>query len=153
MRVQDIMARSPKSCAPATNLAEAAEMMWLNDCGSLPVTGEGNKVIGMITDRDICIALGTRNGAASQWTVGEVTNGKVYVCAPGDDIGATLETMRKQQLRRLPVVNKAGVLQGILCLNEIVLHAQKRNGLSYEDVIDTLKAISEHRMAPQAAVA
>ena len=60
MQVQDIMVRDAKVCHADTNLAEAAAIMWTNGCGALPVVDAGERVVGVITDRDICIAAGTR---------------------------------------------------------------------------------------------
>ena len=157
MKVRDIMNKTPKSCDRSANLAAITEAIWTNDCGTLPVVDETGKVVGMITDRDICVALGTRNQRASEVTVGEVLSQELFACAPDDEIHTALETMKAQRIRRLPVLDQAGRLQGILCLNDLALHAEKQTGkkvpaLSYEDVVETLKAICEHRV-PLAAVA
>ena len=154
MKVQDIMVKDVKTCHPDTNLAEATQIMWANDCGALPVLDDQDQVAGMITDRDICMAVGSRNRAPSEITVFEVKSNpeELYTCAPEDDIHAALKTMRTQGVRRLPVVN-SGKLRGILCLNEIALNAKKRNALSYDDVVETLKAVCEHRLARQAVAA
>ena len=154
MQVKDIMVRDTRFCRPDTNLAEASVIMWENDCGALPVLEADGKVVGMVTDRDICIAVGTRNRAPSEITVFEVKPNprELYTCAPEDDIHAALKTMREQGIRRLPVVN-SGQLRGILCLNEIALNASKRGDISYEDVVDTLKAVCEHRLARQTVAA
>ena len=151
MRVQDIMSEAVKSCRPETNLAEAASIMWQADCGILPVIGDGGKVIGMITDRDIAIAAGTRNRIPSEIQVVKAMSKDVYDCSTDDDIHAALETMRKAKVRRLPVVNGDGVIEGVLSLNDIARHAEKidvrkiPSEITYEDVVITLKAISEHR--------
>ena len=151
MRVQDIMSEAVKSCRPEMNLAEAASIMWQADCGILPVIGDGGMVIGMITDRDIAIAAGTRNRISSEIQVGEAMSKDVYDCSTDDDIHAALETMRKAKVRRLPVVNGDGVIEGVLSLNDIARHAEKidvrktPSEISYEDVVITLKAISEDR--------
>lgn len=152
MQVQDVMFRDAKSCRMDTNLAAATAIMWNNGCGALPVLDEGEKVIGMITDRDICIAAGSRNWIPSEIQVRGVVPERVFTCAGEDDIHAALKTMQTQKVRRLPVVSKDRKLQGILCLDDIVLKAGKSDALSYEDVINTFKAICEHRV-PQQAVA
>lgn len=154
MKVQDLMVKEAKSCRPDTNVAEAARIMWANDCGALPVVEGDGKVVGMITDRDICMALGTRNRNPSQLAVFDVKPNprELYTCAPEEDIHEALKTMRAQGVRRLPVVN-SGTLRGMLCLNEIALNASKRGDISYEDVVDTLRAISGHRVARQMAAA
>jgi len=155
MQVQDIMVREAKSCHPETNLAAATEIMWANNCGALPILDGGSKVVGIITDHDICMAVGTRNRTPSEIAVFEVKPKpqEVYTCDPGDDIHAALQTMRTRKVRRLPVVSNEGALRGILCLDDVALNARKRNGISYEDVAETLKTICEHHLFRQATAA
>lgn len=144
MRVRDIMVRDAKACRMDTNLAAATAIMWNNGCGALPVLDGGEKVVGMITDRDICIAAGTRNWVPSDIKVSDVVPQKVYTCAAGEDIHAALKTMQAQKVRRLPVVNNDRKLEGILCLDDIAVKVSKSDSLSYEDVIETFKAICQH---------
>ena len=151
MKVQNIMTTSVKFCDPYTNLAEVARIMWDNDCGAVPVVDRDGKLIGTITDRDICIAVGTNHRAASDIAVGEVISGHFYACTPEDGITAALEAMRLMKVRRLPIIDSVGALRGILSINDLVLHAEngggkKVTGTTYEDVVDTLKAICEHRI-------
>jgi CBS domain-containing protein len=88
------MMGTPYHCSPETNLGLATELMWIGNCGFLPVVGQDNKVTGVITDRDICVALGTRDRTAGNVTVGEVMSGKLFACAPEDEIETALEAMR-----------------------------------------------------------
>ena len=150
MKVRDLMTTDVKSCSSDTNLAAAASRMWEGDCGALPVVDEDGKFIGMITDRDICMAVATRHRLASDILVGEVTSGAIYVCHPTDEVQFALMTMRKEKVRRLPVVNDKGILQGILSTNDIILHTGEGGDkgipvLPYGDVLSTQKAICEHR--------
>ncbi|HKR02166.1 MAG TPA: CBS domain-containing protein [Pyrinomonadaceae bacterium] len=148
MRVQDIMTADVESCSPDSDLGAAATIMWRRDCGSVPVVDAERRVIGMITDRDICMAVSTRNKLASQIKVSEVISGRVYGCAPDDRIKDALETMQSAQLRRLPVVSDEGVLQGILSINDVVLHSapgRSKKHVAHRDVMTTLKVLSEHR--------
>lgn len=151
MKVRDIMTGQVGSCGPETNLAEAARIMWDKDCGAVPVLDGEGKVAGMITDRDICMALTTRNRPASDVTVGEVINGAVKACAPGDDVSAALKTMSSEQLRRLPVVDDEGKLLGIISLNDCILNSKQGKSkkgahVSHADVMEALKALSQHRV-------
>ena len=151
MKVRDIMIHPVQSCGPETNLAAAAMMMWDGDCGVLPVVNFEGKVIGMITDRDICMAAATRNRPPSEITVFETITGQVHACAPGDDIHGALETMAKHQVRRLPVVDAGGRLAGMVSMNDLVLRAGERMGrkapeLTHEEVVRALKAIDAHRI-------
>ena len=152
MKVQDVMTEDVKSCRPHTDLASAAALMWQNDCGVLPVVIDGGKVIGVITDRDIAIALGTRNKKAAQISVKDVMTADLFSATPGEDIHAALKSMRKNRVHRLPVIDDHGKLRGILSLSDVALHAVHPTGketpvLNYDDVVGTLKAVCEHRHA------
>ena len=146
MKVRDIMVKTPVFCRPDTNLAAATEKMWVHDCGMLPVVDDTLGVVGVITDRDICISLGTRNQKASDVLVRDVTSGKLHACSPEEEIHSALGTMEKGGVRRLPVVNREGKLMGVLSMGDITLHAQKTDGkkmpdLSSDDVVETYQGI------------
>jgi CBS domain-containing protein len=126
MKVREVM-REPVFCGLDATLAAAVELMRNNGCGFLPIVGEGGNVIGVITDRDICIALGTRNQKPSDVLVKDVmlpkqyTFPKLFTCTPNDDIHCVLEVMRTEKVRRLPVIDHEGGLLGILSMDDIVL--------------------------------
>jgi len=150
MRVGDVMRREAIFCSPDTNLAAASELLSQNRCGCLPVVGEGGNVIGMVTDRDLCMALGTRKVLPSRIPVWEAMRHQLFTCSPEDDIHCALKTLRRHKIRRMPVVDRAGVLQGILCMDDVVQKAQSlagRHDLSFADVVVTWQAISK-RDAP-----
>lgn len=145
MRVRELMKKSPKYCRTNTDLAAVAAMLWSGGCGALPVVDAGEKVVGIITDRDICVALGTRNKRPSELTAGQVMSSNVAMCRSSDDIHAALKVMRTREVRRMPVVGEEGKLEGILCLSDLILYARHEDGsrpdLSYEDVMGVLKSI------------
>jgi len=149
MKVRDVMTTVVHSCHPHTNLAEAAESMWNFDCGALPVVDHEGKAIGMITDRDICMAVATKGRIAAHITAWETITGRVCTCAAEDDVRDALNTMATEQVRRLPVVGRDGTLQGVLSINDLVLHVGaaggKRADLSCDDVLGALKKICGHR--------
>jgi CBS domain-containing protein len=151
MIVQDIMTSDVQCCGPDTNLAAAAKMMWDSDCGALPVLNVHGQVMGMITDRDICMATATKNRAPSDITVWETVSGKSYTCKMSDDVHTAMDIMRRERVRRLPVVDEDGVLQGLIAMNDFILLAgEAKRGrapaVSCEDVMKTMKAISAHRV-------
>jgi CBS domain-containing protein len=151
MKVQDIMTSDVQCCGPDTNLAAAAKMMWDSDCGALPVLNVQGQVMSMITDRDICMATATKNKPAWDITVWETVSGRSHTCHLSDDVHTALDIMKREKVRRLPVVDDDGVLQGIIAMNDFVLLAGEAKGgkapaLSYEDVVRTMKAISAHRV-------
>ena len=155
MKVKEIMTAKVKSCSQTAHLAAVAEVMRKSNCGALPVVDGDEKVIGMITDRDICLAMSQKDRDPSRSKVSEVISGEVYDCAPGDEVKNALKTMRKKKVKRLPVVNGAGALKGILSIGDILLRARKAKGKksqkpSYKDLARTLQAICEPRVPKQA---
>lgn len=145
MKVIDVMTGTPFYCSPDTNLGSAAELLWNQNCGILPIV-DNQKVMGVVTDRDMFIALGTRNRLPADIAVGQVSSGTVHLCYADDDIHTALETMAREKVRRLPVVNRKGILQGILSMDDIILRAEMRKpgvvaDLFYDDVLRTLKKI------------
>lgn len=147
------MVTDARFCRPDSNLAEVAAIMWNAGCGALPVLNELGRVTGMITDRDISIALGTRNFRASEVLVREVSPPRYFACASGDDIHAALKTMATQAVRRLPVVDHAGNLAGVLSIDDIILRANAGAGIDTAEVMATLKAICANRFAEHGALA
>jgi CBS domain-containing protein len=97
MKAHEVMTKDVKCCTPETDLAAAAGFMWENDCG-LPVVSDGETTIGMITDRDIAIAVGTRNMRANEIPVKEVMSGKLFPAFPDNDIHTALKLMRKEKV-------------------------------------------------------
>jgi CBS domain-containing protein len=153
MKVQDAMTKNPKACKAGTNLAVATELMWTNDCGVLPVVDDFGKVAGIVTDRDMLIALGTRNLRPTDVTVGEVMMSPVITCRPGDEVDSALSLMNARKIRRLPVVGDNGTLAGIVTMNDIVLRSDRKGSketmVAYEDVMMTLKGICDHGQMSQ----
>lgn len=149
MKVKEIMIADVRTCNAQANLAAVAEIMREGNYGAVPVL-KGDEVIGLITDRDVCLAVGKNGNDAALTTVREVISGKVYNCAPTDDVKEALKTMRKRKVQRLPVVNSAGLLKGILSIDDALLHARKARGkkrrrLSFKEVTRTFQAICETR--------
>src|SRR6266576_1564443 len=114
MKVAEVMTRNVQSCTPETNLAAAAMQMWNGDFGTLPVVDDEGSVIGMITDRDICIAAATRHEDIANIKVSEVTTREVHSCTPETSVPDALKTFEQARVRRLPVVDEDDKLQGIL---------------------------------------
>src|ERR1700686_716615 len=102
MLVKDLMTRNPSSCRTENNLAELAEIMWKQRCGTLPVLDGSGRVVGIITDRDICIALGTKNIKASEVLARDVSAPTCFTCHPEDGVRDALRTMAAEEVSRLP---------------------------------------------------
>jgi CBS domain-containing protein len=151
VKVEEIMMKETKSCTRQDNLAGVVHSMWEGDCGFIPVVDEGRHVVGVLTDRDICVALATRDRTASSLTAGDVVSRTVHTCAPDDDVKTALATMRTQRVRRLPVVDAQKRLAGVFSMNDVVLHADHgtgRKAVPVTEVIETLKGICQHTARP-----
>lgn len=114
------------------------------------------KVVGILTDRDICIAIGTRDQRPSELLAGEAMSRLVATCRSTDDIHDALRLMRTRNVTRVPVVSDQGKLEGILCLSDLILNAHHDDGsepeLSYEDVMGVLRSVYWHHLPPAVAV-
>jgi len=117
--------------------------MWNRNCGFLPILSSQQTVVGVITDRDMCLAMATRNRLPGDITVQQVSSGVIYSCKSEDDISTALETMKQKAVRRLPVLAATGKLAGVLSADDLVLHAdsEARGSLSSEDVVHSLREL------------
>ncbi len=159
MKVEHLMTRDVESCTPEATLAQAAMIMWRRDCGFVPVAeSPGGRFLGVITDRDICMATATKHVSPDLVPVATVMNRRAITCAPTDDVRIAMTRMNEGQVRRLPVLDKQGRLSGILTLNDLALAAERTarrvdESVSYGDVMGVLRAVSAHRLPTKLAAA
>lgn len=129
MRVSELMTKQVASVRCDEPCAVAAKLMWDCDCGAVPVTDEtGERVLGMITDRDICMASWSRDCAPSAIGTRDVMSHELYFCSPGDGVGLAENLMRSHQIRRIPVLDEQRRLVGILSLADIARAAGRADG-------------------------
>jgi len=126
MKVNEIMTSGVSVCDLNAGLADAAKAMWDNDCGILPVMKDGNELVGLITDRDICMGIAMKGRGASTISVEEVMTGEVYSVREDDDLHRALEMMREYKVRRLPVLDAEGKLAGLVSMNDVTLLAVEK---------------------------
>jgi predicted transcriptional regulator len=115
-----------------------------------PAGGGRKRNSGVITDRDLSIAMATKNKLPSDILVEEVlVRRHLEACAPDEDVKTALAKMRDNQIRRLPVIDAEGRLEGILSINDLIRHSKAdSHELSDQDVLTAMKAIcSDHAMA------
>jgi CBS domain-containing protein len=146
MKVEALMNPNVRYADNFASVADVIVIMEKFDCGVVPILNQQDKVIGMITDRDICLALGPRPIPAAGIAITDVMSKRVYACGPDEEISAALETMKKKKVRRLPVIDGLGKLVGILSMDDIVLRAEPEKAeekldLGYGRAVKTLKAI------------
>jgi len=144
MKVKDVMKTDVGFCSTEDSLMKTAEIMRHRDCGVVPIVDEERRVVGMLTDRDLCLAVVARNRKASDVTTKELLHGEVILCSPDDKLENALRKMRKSQVKRLAVVGKSGELVGILSVTDILLVVQKDKNLK-KKIYATLKAIFKPR--------
>lgn len=152
MKVERIMTRKVVACNQNDTLNTAAQLMWENDCGCVPViSADGSgAVVGMLTDRDICMAAYTQGKPLTQLPVTCAMAKKVITCKPTDDIRHAEALMRDNHIRRLAVVDDNARLVGIVSLNDIAreAEAERRSGVREvpgAEVAETLAAICQPR--------
>jgi CBS-domain-containing membrane protein len=157
MQVKQIMTRDVKTVRPGDNLDHAARILWENDCGCVPVLDDASRVTGMLTDRDICMAAYFQGRPLRDIQVASAMAGTVFSAKLEDTLVAAEKVMQAQRVRRLPVVDAAGKLTGLLSLNDLAREAAReratrgRKELSDAEVSETLAAICEPRKAAEKA--
>jgi CBS-domain-containing membrane protein len=153
MKVEKIMQRCAWTCGAEDSLNTAAQIMWENDCGCVPVIA-GERIVGMITDRDVCMAAFLQGKPLRDLPVALAMAKSVRTCKTTDSVAAVEEIMRSSRIRRLPVVDDGGALVGLISLSDIAVAAgampvKTRKG-ALSAVGDTLAAIC-HRPPTAAA--
>src|SRR5882757_3352682 len=104
MNVADLMTREVKSCSIHNSLNAAARIMWDHDCGSVPIVDQENKLVGIVTDRDICIASYIQGRPLAEISVRLAMSPHVVTCAAADNLAAVHRLMRIHEVNRIPVV-------------------------------------------------
>jgi len=152
MRIEQVMTKAPRTCRPGQTLSHAAQMMWSGDCGCLPVTSDdgSQRLLGMITDRDICMAIRFEGGDLRELRVKDVMTEGAHACNPGDPISEAVAIMVEERVRRLPVVDGAERVIGLLSLADLALEAVLQTAgnspeLTVAEIGRLLAAISQPR--------
>jgi CBS domain-containing protein len=141
MKVRDIMTEPPLTCTPETSVAVAARLMREADYGTLPVIDSRGQLVGIITDRDICLALAATNRNALHVAVHEVMTRKVFSALLDDDTHRALATMKTARVRRLPVCDECGRLKGMLSIEDVVVRGLEGDGISANEIVAALRAM------------
>lgn len=118
MLVGSLMTPAPRSCAPEDSLDAAARWLWELDVGVLPVV-RGGRPVGMLTDRDVCMAAYIQGRPLRELTVAQAMSRELHAARLEDDLVDALGLMAERQVRRLPVVDGAGALVGLLSLADL----------------------------------
>lgn len=137
MRIQDVMTRNPATVTPDTPAREAARIMKNEDVGVVPVVenNESRKLVGVVTDRDLAVRL-VAEGRDGEARVRDVMSERVHTRKPDDRLDDAMDTMAREQVRRVPIVDERGALVGIVSQADVVRKA--RNEEKAEDTIEQI---------------
>jgi CBS domain-containing protein len=148
MKVAKLMSQGIGTSHSSDTLSDAAQIMWDRDCGCVPVvTSDGsNRLVGMITDRDVCMATHFRETAPRDLRVGDVMSTQIRAIGPSESLADAEAIMRDAQVRRLPVVDEDQRLLGLISLADLAraaaLHrTSKEPEITEAELSETLEAI------------
>lgn len=142
MTVKEIMKKDVGTCSPTDNVATAVKIMQDHQCGFLPVVDSHSSITGVVTDRDLCLAVATgKVRPADHVPVRAAMSHPVFSCLPGENLKVALGTMARHHIRRLPVIDDHGHLEGVLSVDDIVLAPRRRGSPTAEEIVDAFKAI------------
>jgi len=150
MLVQDLMNQPPITCHVNDPLNLVAHQMWEHDCGALLVVNDEGKLVGMVTDRDICMAAYTQSRSLDAILVNSAMATHVISAHPDQGIAEIEQLMARYQIRRIPVVDDNGKPVGVISLNDLALECA-RSDTRMEQVATTLAAICQPRTPKQQA--
>ena len=133
MKISEIMTRDPELIDPTSSIRDAAQRMKNEDIGALPV-GENDRLIGMVTDRDITMRAVAEDRPPSSTSVREVMSEKIYYCFEDDDVEDAAKCMADNQVRRLPILNRDKRLTGIVSLADLAQAGEECETIALEGV-------------------
>jgi CBS domain-containing protein len=132
--IRDAMTSNPSNVEMSSPVVEAARLMKSEDVGSIPVT-EGDRLVGIVTDRDIAIRVVAEGKDVQTVTVGEIASKDLVTVDPQQDLDEALRLMAQHQVRRLPVVEEDGRLVGILAQADVAQQGDdSRTGQMVEQI-------------------
>lgn len=154
MNVKDVMTREVRSVRMADRLDAAARLMWEQDCGIAPVVDSSNVLVGVLTDRDLCMATYTQGRPLPEIPVTAAMARMLRTVKPDDSLTSAMAVLQQAQVHRLPVVDARGVLVGLLAVNDLVRMAATRpSTLDATAVVKCLAAIGASRRTANPATA
>jgi CBS domain-containing protein len=137
MKVKDVMHKGVEWVTPDTPVADVAKKMREHDIGAVPV-GEDDRLVGMVTDRDITIRAVAGNRDISKLAVRDVMTSGIIYCRDAEEVDDAVRIMESKQIRRLPVIDENKRMVGIVALGDIS-HAASRDLAA-----EVMKAVSAH---------
>jgi CBS domain-containing protein len=141
MKVRDIMTCPPQTCHSSTSLSAASRHMHDSNCGTLVAMDPQGRLAGILTDRDLAVAICDMAGDPSRIPVDTVMTRRVHTCRPDDDLHTAIAKMARWRVRRLPVVDRDGDVTGMISVDDIVLWGIHHGGLGPHSATRALRVI------------
>jgi CBS domain-containing protein len=146
MRASELMTHPAITCPLGSPLSAAARLMWENDCGVIPVIDDGGRLVGMVTDRDICMAAYTQGAPLDAIETRTAMAPSVLACRADDSVESVERLMKEGQVRRIPIIDDDRRPVGIVSMSDLARHAaDERRSQVNREVVSTLATISEPR--------
>lgn len=138
IKCREIMSKNVSTATRAASLQDVAKLLKENDIGILPIVkDESQKLVGLVTDRDIVVRAVADGKSVTETNVSDVMTTELFTATPDDFVFEAVRTMGDKQVRRIPIVDKEGVLQGIVSMADIALEMEDE-----KEIAETLEEIS-----------
>ena len=149
MKVSELMTPEVFTCTDRCMLAEAVKLMWEHDIGFVPLlASETGALVGVVTDRDACISAFFQGKPLWEIPIASAVSSRTVTCRPDAEVDEAEEMMSEFQVHRLPVVDAAGKLVGVISINDLARRAAGEADEEFEEEVAlTLGAISHPRDA------
>ena len=145
MKVYELMTENVETVMETDTVEVAATRMQDASCGALPVVGRDDEVLGIVTDRDICMTVAVQGRRPDDVTIDRAMRRRVVTCSRGDTAASALQVMHTHRLRRLPVVDDGGRLQGMISLDDLAFEVARGHilsGINAKKVLSVMGAFS-----------
>src|SRR5580765_5516446 len=144
MRVEERMTRDVKCCKVQDSLAEAARLLWEHDCGCVPVVDDDGHLLGMLTDRDICMAAYTSGRVLHELKVADTMAWNIATTRPHESLREAEMVMRGRGVRRLPVLDDQRRVIGLLSCNDLCRWVDDggSNGSQHHDAVHLVRTLA-----------
>lgn len=145
MRVRDIMTQPMQTCRLETDLGAASRRMCETGCGALGVLDDHGRLAGVLTDRDLAMAIGNMKRNAAHIAAHEAMTRQVHTCMADEAVRAVLERMAARKIRRLPVVDARGEVEGMVSIDDVILWSVHQGGIGTGELAAALRSICAPR--------
>jgi CBS domain-containing protein len=153
MKIRDLMTRDVVTCGVDATLESAADLFWTRDCGSIPVVDSAGRLAGIVTDRDVCLGAFFSGRPMRDLALAQSMCRTVQTCRPDDEVDVALRLMKEHRVRRLPVVDGDGRVEGMVGLADLASAVLSGKSIGGSDTLIAVLAAVTSSVAAKAPVA